>query len=100
MDPAIAGEPVVASMLEVRAMDPELELIGAVEEWATRQTAGDEDLAARAAAVALHSYASGASASEAFRQARTFVRSWRHHPSRVSPGRPVRGSRRAMSLLS
>ena len=64
-------------------MDVELALAGSVRDWTREHCPEDPHVVGRAVAMALTSYAGGASVAEACEQARAFVASWVHHPARV-----------------
>ena len=56
-----------------------------VREWTARMLPDEPDLGGRAAGRALECLAAGASVSEAWQEARGYVRSWSLHPSRPRP---------------
>lgn len=62
-------------------MDMELALAGSVWDWTRHQYPAEPRVAERAVAMALSSYAGGASVAEACESARAFVASWAHHPA-------------------
>ncbi len=64
-------------------MDVEFALAGSVWDWTRQHCPDDPHVAERAVAIAMSSYAGGASVAEACEQARAFVASWVHHPARV-----------------
>ena len=61
-------------------MDIEVGLAETVRDWARANYPGEPSVASGAVAVALDSYAGGASIAEAWEEARTYVASWMHHP--------------------
>lgn len=62
-------------------MTDELLVADLVREWADRVVPGDRAAADGGAAVAVRSYAGGASVSEATSEGQRFVESWARHPS-------------------
>lgn len=62
-------------------MDLEVALAEAVRDWTRARCPGEPSVAERATAVALDSYAGGASVAEACQQARSYVRAWVCHPA-------------------
>jgi hypothetical protein len=66
-------------------MANELFLVRMVENMARESLPSDPDVEVGALAVALNSVNSGASVSEAYREARRFVRCWASHPSHRRP---------------
>jgi hypothetical protein len=64
-------------------VDVELALVWSVRDWTRQQCPDDPRVADRAAALALSSYAGGASVAEACEQVRAFVASWAHHPAHL-----------------
>lgn len=79
-----------------RAGDVEVEK--AMRAWVERELPAESGLAERAARVAATAYDEGATADEAYRRARSYVRSWCSHPSHQSRPRPRAG--RVASLAS
>jgi hypothetical protein len=67
-------------------MTQELLLARLVREWIEDVLPGDEQVAERAANVAVQRYVGGASVSEACLWARRFVESWARHPSHYCVG--------------
>ncbi len=72
-------------------MDVEVALAETVRDWARANCPGEPSVAAGAVAMALNSYAGGASTAEACVEARAFVVSWTAPPCppRVSVGLPT-----------
>ena len=68
-------------------MDVEFALAGSVWDRAREQCPNEPRVAKRAVAVAMNSYAGGASFAEACEEARAFVSSWNSHPARAIDGR-------------
>ncbi len=62
-------------------MDMEVALAETVRDWARVNYPGEPSVASGAVAVALDSYAGGASIAEACEEARTYVASWMDHPA-------------------
>ena len=63
-------------------MCAELTLAETVTAWVERSLPGDEEAVQAAVALALRSYAGGASVGESCELARRLIASWSHHPSR------------------
>lgn len=71
----------------------ELALAEAVRSWIKAEVADDAGGTERAVAMALTAYEDGASAQEAFREARSFMGSWLRHPMNWRGGRATELSR-------
>jgi hypothetical protein len=74
----------------------EIELVGEVRSWVDQVLPGNSGLADAAVAVALDSFAAGASVGEAAEEARRLVGCWLRHPSRPT-SKPYHGSFAAAS---
>jgi hypothetical protein len=73
--------------MEIAGSSEEI-LYGVVREWAGRQCPGDDRAAVLATCAAIRAYASGASVSEACREAQRALECWSRHPSRPARARP------------
>ena len=71
-------------------MDVELALVESVRDWTREQCPNDSRVVDRAAALALSSYAGGASVAEACEQVRALVASWAHHPAHLGAQQTTR----------
>ena len=69
---------VAAGVVEVRN---ESDLAERVRAWANQEFPGELSMAERAAVIAKAAYTGGASVSESFWKARSFVGSWTRHPA-------------------